>query len=264
MYRFTHLNRTLSPRNRYHQILAVVVAGSFFLEIGNGLGSAIRAAGAAGLAWAIGRELHPDNQIPALVAAVGAGLFEAALGGIQLGALYVILVFLRVLVRTTGASPTRLDLAVNLGVVVFVSNTTIGLIASLGLATALYLSPMLPKPGQPALKLWAAAYAIFALVGFVYSPAPDVPESTGAGWLLLVVAVMLSVGLLPETRPTSVGDIDKEQLDGARLRLARIEIVTLLVVIAAATGGVGNVMAAPALWAVGTAGVSAFRESISA
>ena len=66
-----------------------------------------------------------------------------------------------------------------------------------------------------------------------------------------------------EARPTSVGDIDGEPLDGARLRLGRIELVTLLVVMTLATLGSANSVIAPAWWAVMATGVSQIRDRSS-
>lgn len=263
MYRFTHLTRIIDLRLRYHRVMAVIVAGSFFLEIGSGIGPALRAAGAALLGWALARELHPDSNPAAIVASIGSGLFESLVGGVSLGVVYILLVFLRVLIRTTGAEPTKPDLALNLIVVAFVSGGRSALIASLGLATALYLSPMLPKTGPNSLRSWSVVYALVALVGFGFSSPPDQPSATGAGWLLAVVSTLLAVGLLPEERPSSVGDMDRTPLDGVRLRVGRIEIVAVMSVIAAFTLGSGIGSIAPGFWAIGATGAYGIRHAIS-
>lgn len=265
MHRFTHLARVFDPRLRSHQIVLVIAAGSAALSFafGGGPFDAVFAAGAAGLGWAIAREIAPDHVMPSFYAALGAGVFQVLVGGVGIGTLYLVLVFLRILVRTTGAAPKTSDLAGNLLVALFFSSTLPGLIAALGIATALWLSPILPRPGPKDHRIWAVGYAIVPLVGFALSPPPTVPDSTGAGWLLFSISVLASIGLFGEARPTSVGDIDREPLDGARLRLGRLELVTLLVVMAVATLGSANAVVAPAWWAVMATGVRQIRDRSS-
>lgn len=261
MRRFTHLGRVFDPRIRSHRIVLVIAAGAGALSFafGGDFFDAVFAAGAAGLGWAVAREIAPDHLMPSFYAAVGAGVFQVLVGGVGLGTLYLVLVFLRILIRTTGAAPKTSDLAGNLVVALFFSGTLPGLIAALGIATALWLSPILPRPGPTDHRIWAVGYAIVPLIGFALSSGTTLPDSTGAGWLLFSISVLASIGLFGEARPRSVGDIDGEPLDGARLRLGRIELVTLLVVMTVATLGSANAVIAPAWWAVMAAGASEIR-----
>jgi hypothetical protein len=266
MQRFTGLMRIFNPlRYRTHQAIVVIgiASGALALAVGNDFVDAVWAGIAAGLGWVLARELDPDNELAGLAAGIVAGVFQALVGGVGLGVCYLLIVFLRIIIRTTGAPPTTFDLVLNLVVVLFVSNTLPGFLASLGVALALFLSPALPRPSPQQHRLWAFAFAAIALTGLVFSPAPAAPEPSGAAWLLLSVSMLASVGLFPATRPRSVGDFDREPLDGARLRLGRIELVALLAVLTITTLGAGIAPVAPAFAAVLATGVFGIRALVS-
>jgi hypothetical protein len=265
MSRFTGLQRIFDPRIATHRTTVIigVASGALALAVGGDLIDGVWAGIAAGLGWAIARELHPDNNMAALAAAVIAGFFQALVGGVGLGACYLLIVFLRIIVRTTGKTPTTFDLVLNLVVVLFVSNTLPGFLAGLGVALGLFLSPMLPNPSPKSHRTWAVAYVAIALTGLVFSPAPEPPDATGATWLLFSIAMLASVGLFSATRPKSIGDVDGEPLDGARLRLGRLEVTALLVVITITTLGAGVVPLAPAFAAVLATGGFAIKELVA-
>lgn len=266
MNRFTGLQRIFNPlKYRTHRTIVVigVASGALALAVGSELIDAFWSGIAAGLGWVLARELHPDNNMAALAAGVIAGVFQALVGGVGLGVCYLLIVFLRIIIRTTGRAPTNIDLAFNLVIVLFVANTLPGFLASLGVALALFLSPRLPKPSPSSHRLWAFAYAAIALTGLAFSPPPEAPDPSGAWWLLFSISLLASVGLLPATRPKSVGDADGEPLDGGRLRLGRIELIALLVVVTITTTGSGIAPAAPAFAAVLATGVFAVRDLVS-
>ncbi len=266
MQRFTGLQRIFNPlRYRTHRTIAVigVASGALALALGNELTEAVWAGIAAGIGWVFARELHPDNEFAGLAAGVIAGVFQALVGGVGLGVCYLLIVFLRIIIRTTGAAPTTFDLVLNLVVVLFVSDTLPGFLASMGVALALFLSPALPNPSPGQHRLWAFAFAAVALTGLAFSPAPEAPDPSGATWLLFSVAMLASIGLFPATRPTSVGDFDNEPLDGGRLRLGRIELVALLTVVTISTLGSGVAPLAPAFAAVLATGAFRIRELVS-
>ncbi|MBT8212096.1 MAG: hypothetical protein KJN71_03015 [Acidimicrobiia bacterium] len=266
MQRLTGLQRIFNPlKYQTHRTIVVIgiASGALALAVGNDFIEAFWSGIAAGLAWAIARELHPDSEMAGLAAGVIAGAFQALVGGVGLGVCYLLIVFLRIIVRTTGKAPTTIDLVLNVVVVAFVSNTLPGFLASLGVALALFLSPALPNPSPQQHRIWSFAYAGMALVGLVFSPPPEAPDPSGATWLLFSVSMLASVGLLQATRPRSVGDIDGEPLNGARLRLGRIELVALLIVLTVTTLGAGVIPAAPAFAAVLATGVVGVRDLVS-
>lgn len=266
MHRFTGLQRIFNPL-RYHthqMIVAIGVAsGALALAVGNDFIDAFWSGIAAGLGWVIARELHPDNEIAGLTAGVIAGIFQALVGGVALGACYLLIVFLRIIVRTTGAAPTTADLVFNLIIVFFVSSTLPGFMASLGVALGLFLSPILPKPSPRQHRFWAFAFGAVALTGLALSSAEAAPNPSGATWLLLTLTVLAAVGLVPPTKPKSVGDLDNEPLDEGRVRLGRIELIALLAVVTISTLGSGVAATAPAFAAVLATGTFRIRELVS-
>ena len=262
LYRYTHLGRTFDLRTRTHLAIALIgiASGVFALAIGNDLLGGVQAGIAAGLSWALARELHPPNDPSALVAGVIGGVFQATVGGVALGACYLLIVMLRIIVRTLGSAPKTSDLALHLPVVLFVSDTVPGFLAALGLSIALFLSPSLPKPAPRSHRVWGIAFAAVAFTGLVINTASEPDQSTNAGWTLFAIAMVASLRLIPATRPESVGDIDRKPLDGSRLQLGRIELVALLAVIAIATAGAGVTSTAPALAAVIGTGLFASKR----
>ncbi len=266
MNRFTGLQRIFNPlQYRSHQtIVAIGVAsGALALAVGNDLIDAFWSGIAAGLGWALARELHPDDDLAGLAAGGIAGVFQALVGGVALGVCYLLLVFLRIIVRTTGKAPTTPDLVFNLVIVLFVADTMPGFLAAMGVTLALFLSPILPKPSPSSHRMWAFAFAAIALIGLVIGTASEAPDPSGATWLLFSVSMLAGVGLLPVTRPRSVGDDDGEPLDGGRLRLGRIELIALLVVVTITTLGSGIAPAAPAFAALLATGAFRIRELVA-
>ncbi|HEY5652676.1 MAG TPA: hypothetical protein VIW46_14620 [Acidimicrobiia bacterium] len=265
MHRYSSLMRIFDPRIRTHRTIALIgiASGALALALGGELVDGFWAGIAAGLAWAIARELHPDNNLAGMAAGAIGGVFEALVGGVGLGVCWLLIVFVRIIVRTTGAAPKTPDLVVNLIVVLVVSTTLPGFLAGLGVAVALFLSPILPNPAPKTHRTWAVAYVAAALTGLVLSPALASPASSGATWLLFSLSMIASVGLFSSTRPKSVGDIDGVPLDGARLRLGRIELIALLVVVTVTTLGAGVVPAAPAFAAVFATGAFSIRELVA-
>lgn len=266
MNRLTGLQRIFDPlRYRSHRTIALigVASGALALAVGGGFTDAFWSGIAAGLGWAIARELHPDSDMAGLAAGGIAGVFQALVGGVALGVCYLLIVYLRIIVRTTGKAPTTFDLVLNLVIVLFVADTLPGFLAALGVALALFLSPILPKPSPSSHRMWAFAFAATALIGLVFGRAPEVPDPSGAMWLLFSVSMLAAVGLLSEARPKSVGDEDGEPLDGGRLRLGRVELIALLVVVAISTLGSGIGPAAPAFAALLATGAFRIRELVS-
>ncbi len=139
------LGRSLDPRLPYHRMLlalmaVVTVTGLALVAVaGRPWWLPIGAVAAAGLGWAITREIDPDRESTAIVAGIGAGawpLLEQPTHLIfMLGALGVA----RIVVATTGRRPKRQDLvAVSIGAVAL-SFTQLGFIAGFAVAVAVYI-----------------------------------------------------------------------------------------------------------------------------
>lgn len=259
MNRFSHLLRVFDPRIPTHRLVVLVGSGSAALSLllDRDIGAAILAGVAAAVGWAVTRELAPDDGTAAIIAAIGAGAFQATVGGVGLGAVYVTIVALRVMVRTTGAAPLPTDLAFNLPVVALVSRSIAGLGMSLALALALWVSPTLEASEDRARRWWSVAYAAASVAGFLALASDAAPEPGVVGWIIVALSAVLSLPLVAQTTPRSVGDIDGEPLDGRRLRLGRIGTLTALGVVTVASLGGSNALLAP-VWLA--AGVSGLRE----
>jgi hypothetical protein len=266
MQRFTGLQRIFNPlQYKTHQAIVVIgiASGALALAVGNEIVDAFWSGIAAGLGWVIARELHPDNEFAGLAAGVVAGVFQALVGGVGLGVCYLLIVFLRIIIRTTGAAPTTFDLVLNLIIVFFVSDTLPGFLASLGVGLALFLSPILPRPSPKQHRIWAFAFAAAALTGLASSSRLEAPDPSAATWMLLALAALASIGLVPATSTESVGDFDNEPLDEGRVRLGRIELIALLAVVTISTLGSGVAATAPALAAILATGAFRIRELVA-
>lgn len=165
------------PSNRRILVLsaAVLVAAWLLLGLRTGtwlaaLGSAALAALACFLAWALARELDPDQHDAALLGAALTlpGLLAAGLADI--GALFLVLLAMRVVNRTTGVAATALDL---------------GLLLVLAVLVAL--------PAQP---VYLAAAGVAVLLDGVLSPPSRRRLITGIGAAMIAAAVVIVV--LPE------------------------------------------------------------------
>jgi hypothetical protein len=131
----------LTNRAAFFMTIAVVFSGTGYRMIGTGVGiQAVLWGLGAGttifFAWALGRELDPDNNPSAFIAA-GLTLIGIFFWGIpNLGMLLWLLIAVRIVNRTTGLAPTFLDLVVFIGLGVWLSYRgywIVGLMTAAGL-----------------------------------------------------------------------------------------------------------------------------------
>ena len=140
---------------------------------------------------------------------------------------FVVLLWLSTVVDWfIGSSALQFALSV---IVLFVANTLPGFLAAMGVALALFLSPVLPRPSPRSHRTWAFAFGVIALTGLVLSWPPELSDPSTAWWLLFSLSMLAAVGLLPATEPESVGDADGEPLDGGRLRCRCDRVIRLAV-----------------------------------
>ena len=231
--RFTSIGRGLDPRIPSNLLvllvtpLAGLVAGAVVLVAGDGLGSAARtgvlAAGSAFLAWAIAREIDPDDPLPAGVAAVAAP-FAILIGDPGLGVTAAALFTARILVRSTGLVPRPTDLAAVAGLAWYLGTRPGGLPAALVLAAAVAADRRLPGDGSP----WSVPAALAAAGGAVVAAALtdriaiDGVPPTGWEWLLVGVAAAGALLILRPPLVVSVCDATDERITERRLRAARL------------------------------------------
>lgn len=245
------LVRTVEPRLPTHRFaLGAAVAGSL-VRLGlasresdtlmEALGPAFNTGVAVFLAWAIAREVDPDEPRTAnLAALLGLGVVFAA-GRADLLALVALLLAGRIAIRITGLPPTLLDCFVLLPVLAFFSGRSLaGWAASLALAFALAHDRRLPEPAGPRTLVAAFVTSAAASAGVVTAGAFGGGwEAPGAVALALLAGGVTSGLALPGYIPTSTGDYTSDPLDFFRLRSGRSILLGGAALAALVAGGPG-------------------------
>ncbi len=238
--RYTSLGRTVDLR--YPTNLAIValallagaVAAAWHWIDGSALWAAIRWGASAGLAtflaWALTRELDPDNDLSAFGSA---SLVLAGLAVLGLPAMLPILwelVALRLVIRTTGLPARPLDslglLGLGLGLC-WQYGWTYGVLT----AAVFYLDGRLTQPVQR--HLWLAALAL-ALTPAVVLLAGVEPPGTWSEPLPLAllgaVLLLFAFVVASQGRPAAVGDANGVLLQRDRLRAGQTLAAAILLV----------------------------------
>lgn len=229
----TALVRTIDPRRPTHRFhLAVAVVGGLIAlavetERLGSFAEAVNPAANAGvtvfLAWAIAREVDPDRVQAANLAAVLAVAGRLLAGPGNLAALVMLLLAIRITLRSTGLSPTVLDGFLFLPVAAFFAGrTATGWMAGLILAYALARDHRLPDPATA--RSLAAAFVVSATAsgGVIlfkgFEAEWPVPEPLP---LILMAAGVIAGLVMPGYVPMSKADYSGRLLDFFRLRSAR-------------------------------------------
>lgn len=190
------------------------------------------------LAWAIGRELDPDDTLSAGLASIVV-VPLLALGTPSLGAGAAVLIAARIAVRTTGVSPHLIDGVVLTGFAAYLGSEAdawpaLGVLI-LAVGTDRYAHP----PG-PVRTLWfALAMTVAATVtAFALSDTTDWVQPTIPEWIVIGATAALEFLAIVNTRaPTSTADYHPGDLSETRLRFGRVLTVFALVVGVVYVGG---------------------------
>lgn len=202
------------------------------------------------LAWAIAREIDPDEARTANLAAV---LAIGVIGWLRPGDILpavLILLAARLTLRSTGYPPTVFDYFPILPAWVFFAAASVaGWMAGLTLAFAVARDHRLPDPAPP--RSLVAAF----LTSGVAAGAVLAADAFAAGWTtpgareLTVTLAGIAAGLsLRGYVPVSTADLTGEPLDAFRLRSAR-RIVLVGASLAALVGGAAGMAAMGPVWA---------------
>jgi hypothetical protein len=240
--RFSGIARPVDTGYRTNRWIAIATLATFaaaWAVLGltgagwlDGLGQAAAAALAVFLGWALTRELDPDPE-PAALAAAALTLPALMLLGLpDLAALFLLLLAMRVLNRTTGVAATPADGLGMLGLALWLSVQ--GQPVYLGaVGLALMADGMLPPASTRRLSIGIGAAVLAAAVLIIISPEGPPPEPTvGSALIGLVLALMLVPALLAAGRLTSLADDTGEPLSTLRVRLGQVlALVTALGVI---------------------------------
>jgi hypothetical protein len=238
------------------------LAASLWRGLATGLG--------AFLAWAIGRELDPDHPAAARDAVL-AYVLVAVTGAPEVVATAAVLVAVRILARTTGRAPTRLDLAGLIVVAGLAGQSSVGLVTGTALATAMWLdaradghAPEGGEDGPPTLtpELIAAAVAFVATFGVTL-----VSGAFLGGWRgptplegVVVLAAAIAAARLRTGVLTATGDLTREPLDPARIRRGQQAAGATLVVAFLWSGAAAIPALGPLAAALIGAGTAAWRR----
>ncbi len=217
------------------------------------------------LAWAIAREIDPDETRTANLAAVLAVGGRWLTGPGHLAALVMLLLATRIVLRSTGLAPTILDSFVFLPLAAFIASQSVtGWIAALVLAYAVARDHRLPGPAGSRSLIAAFVISATASGGVIatgaFGSVWSVPEALPLG----LSAAGLVAGLaLPGYVPMSKSDYTGEMLDFFRLRSARWILLggSLLAVVVAGGAAAAGLSA---VWAVLVAATLIARRLVPA
>lgn len=239
----SHLGRPVDlrvPSNRLVALLSVVAAaGAVVLWLSGEPSEILLAPIHVFLIWALLRELDPDHDWTALVAAGAAGAWALAgwptasllaVGGLMLAA--------RVLAETTGRRPLTTDLVVVAAGATAIGFTVEGWIAGFTIAVALYIDDRLAEESRPS-QLWAAAFAAAGttVVATLTSGLPSPPISVSRYVVILAGVLGLLLVLREPSVPRSHVDRRKGgQVSPVRLHLARSTVGVAVFTAALLTG----------------------------
>ena len=224
----SHLGRSLDIRRRSNLILIAIVLLTGAVAVALWLrGGAVQviffAPANAFVIWALMREIDPDHDWTALLAAVGAGAWVLA-GGEYLSILAIAALILaaRLVTESTGRRPLVIDLvAMALGALV--GFTVEGWVAAFGLAIAVYLDDRLATEGRRLQLAVSAVTAVGAtIVATVTGAFPEtLPEITpwvavASGLVALLLVVRDPADPISQVDARHKAFISKERLHSSR------------------------------------------------
>ena len=231
MYRFTSIARPIDPAYITNRALLIVLpllmlvnAGlASFHDIGTSpLSAAFSGALVAFAAWALTRELAPDYNGAAFIALVLAWIANVALGTTSVLLVFVALLLVRLVNRSTGPRWRALDTLGVLGFSIWAAVDTQQPLILVIAAGAFILDATLSDPLRPHYFAAAACIAAFIwmLLGDVRLLASDL---TAGDWVLISVfagGVILTAAASP--KPVSYCDTSPDRLDRVRVNAGLI------------------------------------------
>ncbi|MFQ5529502.1 MAG: hypothetical protein ACE5FP_04065 [Gemmatimonadota bacterium] len=256
IHRFTAIGRPIDRRygsNRTITTLTLLVAMGGFLIL-RLVGEPPPASFLRGLtlaigfflAWAIARELDPDHDAAAFVAALLSLIPLAALERPDFAAVFLVLLTLRIVNRTVGPAARMLDTIVILalvGIAAWRGHVAIVAAAAVAFALDAFLHPRHPVH-------LAGAVASLGLVAVAWMNLDVVfPDAWGAfTWLALVASLPFLFLIHVSGTPRSLSDAGGVRLSGDRVRAAQ-SLAFLLVAVIFMTDGLAGLATLSPLWA---------------
>ncbi len=200
------------------------------------------------LAWALARELDPDRDPAAFLAAGLAGVALLLTGLPDIAALFVVLLAVRVLNRTTGVGATPLDGIGLLGLGLWLALGGTLLYLAVG-AVALTLDGLLPPANRRRALLGVAgaavAAAVLVLAGAEHEATGVAPLPIAGG---LAVAALFAVVIARTRHVESLADVTRVPLAASRVQAGQVAALVTGLAAVVLQGGAGLVGLMP-LWA---------------
>lgn len=246
---FTHVGRPfdLSLGSNRFAFIAPTVAGLVMLALDpSDQRRAVSTALATFAAWAIARELDPDRPRSAAAAAVLTPLVAVLIGSPAPAPLFVAMLILRVVTRSTGLAPKTTDMAVLTLGAVLVADTAWGWAAGIVFAFAIVRDAALPGDPPSNAGLWGLLLAVGSTLRV--SVAGELGTWTSPDLTTTAVLVLGLAGavVLLEPRPVlSLTDWTRQSLEPQRLREATTFGLAVGVLAFTVAGAPGIVAVAP-------------------
>jgi hypothetical protein len=264
--RFSAIARPVDPRfptNRAIGALAIAVSGCEFvwrLVSGSDLLASGWAAVGLGLtvflAWALCREIDPDRDLSAFVAAGVALVGKLLWGTPQLAVIFWLLLSVRIVNRTTGLRATMLD---SVGIAALATWLAFWLWWPIGALTALaYMLDGWLEPPNMRHRVFGFLFVPITFGATAVSGAAW--HHSGATWASGVVGMLLFLSFMPvllaSGEMTTLADDTKERLSASRVRAGQI-LLLLTGITAVFWGGAENLVMLWPLWSA-VLGASAY------
>ncbi len=245
----THVGRSfdLSLGSNRVAFIAPTVAGLVMLAFDpSDQGRAVSTALATFAAWTIARELDPDRPRSAAVAAILTPLISLAIGSPAPAPLFVAMLALRVVTRSTGLAPKSTDMALLTLGAVLAADTAWGWAAGIVFAFAIVRDAALPGDPPANAGLWGLLLAVGTTVRVSVAGVLGTWTSPGPTTTVVLVLGLAGAVVLLEPRPVlSLTDWTRQSLEPQRLQEATIFGLAVGVVAFAAAGAPGIVALAP-------------------
>ena len=227
VYRLTSIARPVDPRYPTNRALLAVLPLIAVASVGlSGLlgldGGLLRIALTSMLvgfaAWAVTRELAPDDDAAAFLALALAWLAFLFFGADSVLLAFVVLVLVRVVNRSTGLPARPLDTVAVVGLSAWAAVSLEQHLVLLLAAAAFSLDATLDKPQRHhflAAFVCVAGFGLLNATGQLYTPA----SLTMLDWSAAAALAAANLWVIARSgEPVSVSDVCAERLDGSRVR----------------------------------------------
>lgn len=228
LYRFTSIARPVDPKYPTNRLVLIVAPAAViaavildFLVLDRGaVGVALSVALTTFGAWALTRELSPDDNAAAFVSLVLALAAQLAFGPAGVLPLFIAIFLSRIVNRTTGCPPRWFDSISITGLVIWASGQLGDPLLALAATIAFYLDASLAKPWRP--QFLFGTICLGASMFFVVRDGVAMPALAQLDgllfWALIVLLGAYSLVMFSTARLASVGDIDEQPLNVPRVR----------------------------------------------